>query len=112
MKELTKIEEILLVAIWCLREQAYGVKIRQHVSRVLGKEFTYGNLYSALHQLTAKKYVVKTLGESVPSRRGRRRIFYAVSHPGLEALQCSRAMYDKLGTGISRLASDGDKSAR
>jgi DNA-binding PadR family transcriptional regulator len=109
MKELTKIEEILLVAIWRLDEQAYGVKIRQHVSGVLGKEFTYGNLYSALHQLTAKKYVVKTLGESVPSRRGRRRIFYSVSPGGLEALQNARDMNDKLWTGISRFAFDREK---
>ncbi len=109
MKELTKVEEILLVTIWRLSEQAYGVKIRQHVSRVLGKELTYGNLYSALHQLTAKKYVVKTLGESVPSRRGRRRIFYSVSPGGLEALENARLMNDKLWTGISDFAFNRDK---
>jgi hypothetical protein len=33
VKELTKIEEILLVTIWRLKDKAYGVKIRQHVSR-------------------------------------------------------------------------------
>lgn len=109
MKELTKTEEILLVAIWRLKEQAYGVKIRQHVSRVLGKEFTYGNLYSALHQLTAKKYVIKYTGESIPSRRGRRRIFYTLAPAGLEALQDSREMSERLWTGISRLAFDRDK---
>jgi PadR family transcriptional regulator, regulatory protein PadR len=111
MKELTKIEEILLVTIWRLREQAYGVKIRQQASRVLGKEFTYGNLYSVLHQLAAKKYVVKTLGESAPSRRGRPRVFYAVAPPGLDALQSSLEMHDKLWTGIPGLVFDRDKNA-
>jgi len=111
MKELTKIEEILLVTIWRLREQAYGVKIRQHVSKVLRKEFTYGNLYSALHQLAAKKYVLKTLGPSSEARRGRRRIFYSVAPAGLEALQDSREMAEKLWTGISRLALDREKTS-
>lgn len=109
MKELTKIEEILLVTIWRLKEHAYGVKIRQHVSRVLGKEFSYGNLYSALHQLAAKKYVLKTLGESAPSRRGRRRIYYTVAPAGLEALEDSRELNDKLWMGIPRLALDFDR---
>jgi len=53
--------------------------------------------------------VVKTLGETVPSRRGRRRIFYSVSPGGLEALQNARDMNDKLWTGISRFAFDREK---
>ena len=109
MKELTKIEEILLVTILRLKEQAYGVKIRQHVSRVLGKEFTYGNLYSALRQLTAKKYVVRSLGESAPSRRGRPRIFYTLAPAGLAALRDARAMNQRLWTGILRLGFDREK---
>ena len=40
MKELTKIEEILLLAIWRLKDDAYGVKIRQNVSQIIGKDFT------------------------------------------------------------------------
>ena len=58
MKELTKIEEILLVAIWRLKDRAYGVEIRKYVSEIIGKEFTYGHLYSALNQLVLKKYLV------------------------------------------------------
>ena len=71
MKDLTKTEEILLLSIWQLKDEAYGVKIRQHVSKVIKKEFTYGNLYSALNQLVLKHYVEKRPGEIVPERRGR-----------------------------------------
>ena len=110
MRELTKTEEILLVTIWRLKDQAYGVKIRQQASRVLGKEFTYGNLYSALHQLAAKKYVVATLGDTIPARRGRRRIIYAISPAGFEALAEAREMNDKLWMGISRFALEKEKS--
>jgi PadR family transcriptional regulator len=109
MRELTKTEEILLVTIWRLKDQAYGVKIRQEVSRVLDKEFTYGNLYSALHQLAAKKYVVSTLGDTIPARRGRRRILYSISPGGFEALVQARRMNDKLWLGLSRLALDKEK---
>lgn len=106
MKELTKIEEILLLAIWGLRDDAYGVKIRKYVSQISGKDFTYGNLYSALSQLAKKKYVKKTLGEPTPDRRGRRKIYYTVSPAGLEALKTAREMNQKMWDGVSDFAFD------
>ena len=106
MKELTKIEEILMLAIWRLKDDAYGVKIRKHVSQIIGKDFTYGNLYSALSQLSKKKYVKKTLGEPTPDRRGRRKIYYTLSQEGLKALKTAREMNQKMWEGISDFAFD------
>ncbi len=106
MKDLTKIEEILLLAIWRLKDDAYGVKIRKYVSRITGKDFTYGNLYSALSQLAKKKYVKKTLGEPTPDRRGRRKIYYTVSPAGVNALKAAREMNEKMWEGVSDYAFD------
>lgn len=106
MKELTKTEEIILLTIWRLAEGAYGVKIRQHVSKVIGKDFTYGNLYSVLDQLTKKKYVEKILGEPTPERRGRRKIYYVLSADGLAALKAAREMNELLWSGVSKYAFD------
>ncbi len=104
MKELTKIEEILLLAIWRLKDDAYGVKIRKYVSQIMGKDFTYGNLYSALSQLAKKKYVKKTLGEPTADRRGRRKIYYTVSPEGVKALKTAREMNEKMWEGLSDYA--------
>ena len=106
MKELTKIEEILLLAIWRLKDDAYGVKIRQYVSQIIGKEFTYGNLYSALSQLSKKKYVKKAIGEPTADRRGRRKIYYTVSPAGVIALKTAREMNQKMWEGVSDYAFD------
>jgi PadR family transcriptional regulator PadR len=106
MKELTKVEEILLIAIWRLKDQAYGVRIRQHVSGVLGKEFTYGNLYSALHQLTAKKFIRPSAGLPAPVRKGRPRVFYTVTPEGREALQNARELNARLWVGLPAFAHD------
>lgn len=100
MKDLTKTEEILLLSIWRLKDEAYGFKIRQYVSAIIGKDFTYGNLYSALHQLTKKKYVKKHQGDSSPARRGRMRMYYTLSSSGLTALKCAVEMNRKLWGGI------------
>jgi DNA-binding PadR family transcriptional regulator len=106
MKELTKIEEILLLAIWRLKEDAYGVKIRQFVSQITGKEFTYGNLYSALSQLAKKKHVKKKLGEPTSDRRGRQKIYYTVSATGLKALKAARELNQKMWEEIADYAFD------
>jgi DNA-binding PadR family transcriptional regulator len=96
MKDLTKIEEILLLSIWELKDEAYGFKIRHHVSDIIGKDFTFGNLYSALDRLTRKKYVSKRQGESTPQRRGKTRMYYTISSAGIEALKVACAMNQKL----------------
>ena len=106
MKELTKTEEILLISIWQLKDEAYGVKIRQHVSKAIKKEFTYGNLYSALNQLVLKNYVEKRPGETVPERRGRRRIYYTVTSEGLLALKEAREMNESLWANVPKYAFD------
>jgi len=109
MKGLTKIEEILLVAIWHLKEKAYGVKIRQHVSQIVGKELTYGHLYSALNQLVTKKYVLKSVGQMSVKRLGRPRIYYSISPLGMEALKAAMDMNERLWSGISRYALEQKK---
>jgi PadR family transcriptional regulator PadR len=105
MKELTKIEEILLWAIAELEDDAYGFQIRRHVSAKLGLDYTYGNLYSALGRLDQKGYVFKRPAESIPARRGKARVYYTLSEDGRRALreayQLNRAMWSVFGKRLS-----------
>ena len=86
MKELTVLEQIILSAIWTLKDAAYGVSIRQTVKKVAAKNLNYGTLYNNLEQLLRKGYVTKTEGESSPDRIGRPRIFYTLTSNGQKAL--------------------------
>ena len=76
---LTKSEDILLLAIYHLKDNAYGVTIRKQVKQVTGEEMTYRTLYSSLEQLVRKDYVTKREGEPTTERGGRRKIFYSIS---------------------------------
>lgn len=91
MKELTLLEQMILVAIIALKEGAYGVSIRKKVEKLTGKRLMYGTLYNALDQLLRKGYVTKTQGNTSTARGGRPRIYYALSIEGKKALQ---ATYD------------------
>ena len=104
MKYLTKSEEILLLAIWKLKENAYGVTIRKQVEKITKEETTYGTLYSGLDQLVKKEYVVKSEGDPTPQRGGRRKIFYTITPKGFEALREAQALTKNLWGDISDLA--------
>jgi PadR family transcriptional regulator PadR len=104
VKELTKIEEILLLTIWKLGDEAYGYRIRRQIMGIIKKDFTYGNLYSALSQLSKKKYVTKRLGETVAARRGKIRIYYKLSPAGREALKAALETTRALWDGVTRYA--------
>lgn len=106
MKDLTKTEEILLLSIWRLKDQAYGFKIRRHVSELIGKDFSYGNLYSSLNQLTKKKYVTKHQGESTPARRGKTRMYYTLTDVGRLALKDAHETNLKLWSGVPKYVFD------
>ena len=106
LKDLTKIEEILLLSIWRLKDEAYGFKIRHHVSALIGKDFSYGNLYSSLNQLVKKKYVVKHTGESTKARRGKPRMYYTLTDSARQALKEAFEMNLKLWSGVHEYAFD------
>ena len=104
MRDLTKAEEIVLIAIWQLESRAYGYNIRKHILDVFKKEFTIGNLYSILNQLDRKGYVSKSIGESTGRRRGKPKIYYAVNEDGLAALKTSREAYNLIWKDIPKRA--------
>ena len=86
MKDLTVLEQIILSAILNLKDNAYGVSVRQKVKKLMRKNINYGTLYNALEQLLRKGYVTKTQGETTPERIGRPRIFYNLTRAGRKAL--------------------------
>ncbi len=87
MKDLTLTEEIVLLAVWKLKEDAYGVAIRKELSETTQRIFPYGTLYSALDKLTRKKLIAKSSSDPIPQRGGRRRYYYSITPEGISALK-------------------------
>ncbi|MGB8952797.1 MAG: hypothetical protein WCC06_09070 [Candidatus Aminicenantales bacterium] len=44
MYELTKNEELILLCIWKLKDNGYGVTIREHSNKITGRTLNYGSL--------------------------------------------------------------------
>ncbi len=104
MKNLTKSEEILLLTIWKLDDNAYGVPIKEHVSKITGRLWTFGALYVSLDKLAKKGYVTKSKGEPTPERGGRYKIYYRLTQDGKQALQAARELNESLWKDVPEFA--------
>ncbi len=86
MIEITKLEEIVLIAIWNLKEDAYGVNIKKKVRELAGKEYFYNTLYTIFDQLIRKGFIIKGFGEPTAVRGGKRKVFFRLTKDGQWAL--------------------------
>ena len=101
MKELTKLEELVMIAIWRLNDDAYGVKIKNKVKEIGGKEYFYNTLYTTFDQLTRKGYISKHFGEPSTVRGGKRKVYFRISKEGRGALENAFMRQNRLWAGIN-----------
>jgi DNA-binding PadR family transcriptional regulator len=104
MKLLTRLEEIYLLAIWRLKDEAYGVKIRKKIEKMTGKKISYGALYFTLEQLSKKNYVSRTVGEPTPVRGGCSKIYYKLTPAGKTSLKNAYTLQKSIWKDVSLLA--------
>jgi len=80
-------EELVLLAVGSLMDNAYGVTIKDVLEEQSGRTPSIGALHSALYRLEDKGYLSSTTGGETQARGGRRKKFYQLSTSGKEALQ-------------------------
>jgi len=103
---LSRSEEIMLIAIWRLTGNAYGVTIRELASELTGHEWTLGAIYVPLDKLTEKEYVKKYESSPTAQRGGRSKCMYELTEDGKKALKEIREVQESLWKGISPVALD------
>ena len=103
---LSRSEEIVLLSIWKLKDNAYGVTVREQVSADTGHEWTFGAIYKPLKKLVYKGYVTKRSSEPSPERGGRSKYLYSLTPAGKEALRTIRRINESVWNEESKLAFD------
>ena len=86
MKLLSRQEEIVLLAIWKLKGNAYGVAIREYISEITEKYWSIGAIYVPLDRLVEKGLVMTHQGKPVERRGGRSKRYYEITPEGMKAL--------------------------
>lgn len=101
MNIITRLEEAILIAIWKLEANAYGVTINKHVSKSFKKNYSMGALYFALDQLLRKGHVSKTIKRFYQEKGGRSRTYYSLTEEGIKSLWEVKSYQKSLWKGIS-----------
>jgi DNA-binding PadR family transcriptional regulator len=109
-RSLGDFEQLLLFAILRLDDDAYGVRIRQEIEERAGRSVSAGAVYTGLDRLEGKGLVTSRIGDTTPSRGGRRRKYYRLEPEGAEALRQSYDEIQRMASGVAaRLAALGPR---
>ena len=107
MKILTRPEELVMLSIWHLKENAYLVTIREYLSKTTKREWSIGAVYVPLDRLTKTGLTETYLGDSSPERGGRRKKFYKLTKEGYEALGKIQRVNATLWEGFPKIKFNG-----
>ena len=86
MDLLTKLEELILLSVWKLGDEAYGKTIYRMLCQATKKKLSLGGIYFPLERLMKKGYIDASPGEPSEKRRGHPKKYYTISEEGKRAL--------------------------
>jgi DNA-binding PadR family transcriptional regulator len=102
---LGEFEQIVLLAVARLKEEAYGMGVRSAIAERTGRAVTIGAMYATLDRLVNKGY----LRARDDAREGRTRRFFTLTAAGVEALEAARELQQRMWDGV-RLPQAGRRS--
>ncbi|OEJ99546.1 PadR family transcriptional regulator [Roseivirga misakiensis] len=100
---LGEFQEVVLLVILSLDDNAYGVTIKQEMMEKVNRSISRGALHTALTRLEEKGFITSERGEANEDRGGRRKRYYTVTKTGIAALHGAKEMRDQLWSQIPRL---------
>jgi DNA-binding PadR family transcriptional regulator len=97
---LGEFEQMVLLSIMRLGEDAYGLAIKDELESVAGRLPSSGALYTTLDRMERKGLVESHAGESTSERGGRPRRYVKLTATGREMLARSRSTLMALWEGL------------
>lgn len=105
---LGEFEQLALLAVMRLGDDAYGARIQEELDRTAGRSAAISSIYITLTRLESKGLVRSEMGVPDGERSGKPRRYYRLEPAGLDALQEARerllSMWDgferELGSGV------------
>jgi DNA-binding PadR family transcriptional regulator len=79
---LGELEELVLLTIASMNNDAYGVAIMNEILQRSGRDVNIGALHSVLKRLESKGYLKSKMGGATAERGGRRKRYFVVTTGG------------------------------
>lgn len=99
-QSLGEFEQLVLLAVARVGEDAYGAPVWGAIVEHTGRELTLGAVHKTLMRLEDKGLLRSRLSEPTPRRGGRRKRVYELSATGREALERTLGALWRLADGL------------
>jgi DNA-binding PadR family transcriptional regulator len=103
MKYLTRQEELVLLSVFRLKDNAYLISVQDHLNHFTGKDWSISSVYIPLSRLEKRNYLKTTVGEVTEKRGGKAIKYYKVTKAGLKALAELEAVNEIMWSGVKCL---------
>jgi DNA-binding PadR family transcriptional regulator len=104
--QLGEFEEVVILTIAVLHNNAYGVAIKDEIESRLKRNVSMGAMHSALVRLEEKEYIKSFDGEATEDRMGRPRKYFQITALGKKAMKHSREQREELWRAIPKTVLD------
>jgi PadR family transcriptional regulator PadR len=104
--QLGEFEEIVMLTVGILYNEAYGVSIKKEIETRLSRKVSVGALQSALKRLEQKGYLKSLEGESTQERAGRPKRYFVITAYGKKAVEYAKTTREELWEAIPKIALD------
>lgn len=104
--QLGEFEEIVLLTVGVLYDEAYGVGIKAEIENRLNRKVSVGAMQSALRRMESKGFLESRLGEANKVRGGKPKRYFTITAFGRDALKNSQDIRVALWNDIPKVALD------
>ncbi len=101
---LGEFQEIVLLSVLILQEDAYGVRIQEEIEKQMQRSLSRGALHTALTRLEEKGFLSSAMGKATEERGGRRKRLYTVTNIGKASLKEARALREQMWNQVPNIA--------
>lgn len=102
--KLGEFEELVLLAVAALQQEAYGVEIKRELEDRLKEKLSVGSIQSALKRMEEKGFLTSEFGEPTLKRGGKRKRIYTTTSYAHKVLAEMKAIRAGLWNSIPSLA--------
>lgn len=100
-KQLGDLEELVLLAVLRLGDDAWGARIREELLERAARDVSISTIYVTLMRLEEKGLSRSWMGEPTAERGGKAKRHFAVRPEGVEALEAARATRARMWEGVA-----------
>jgi len=84
--KLGEFEELVLLTVVVLQENAFGVEIKRELENRLKEQLSVGSVQSALKRMEEKGFLISEFGEATKKRGGKRKRIYSATSYAMKVL--------------------------